>query len=268
MHSRAIDRLMPHSPPPHSLYMLVLVLATAGCTTDSGLPGQISANVGTVLESDRLSEGLRREPLTERDVAEGLREALRVGVRQSTNEASRVDGFYGSPDIRIPIPPTFERVAETLRAVGLEQQVNAFEMSMNRAAERAASEARPILIDAVRNMSITDAWSILQGSDTAATNYLRSRTDEDIYDAFRPHVAQSLEAVGSTRIFGSLVAAYNQLPMTRDITLDLTDYTTRKAMDGLFTLMAKEEQAIREDPVARTTELLQRVFGPRVYQPD
>lgn len=241
------------------IVVLVMTANLVACTTDAG-SGRVSTNSSVIFDTGRIADALRRAPLTERDVANGLTEALQVAVRLSTQQASRENGYYANPKIRIPLPPSFERAAEVLRNAGFGRPVDNFEQSMNRAAEHAALEAKPILLDAVRNLSFSDAWEILHGDDTAATDYLRRQTQDQIYDAFRPIVAESLDVVGSTRIYNRLAATYNDLPLTHDIQLDLTEYTTGKATDGLFVLMANEERKIREDPLARTTELLRRVF--------
>lgn len=226
----------------------------------------IGANVATVLESDTLREGIRRQPLTESDVDAGLREALRVAVRESVRLAGRTNGYLSNPDIRIPLPPSLERVETTLRRLGLDNQVDSFVEEMNHGAELAATEATPILTKAIRELTIDDAWDILQGDNTAATQYLREKTDREIYDAFLPIVRGQLERTGAMRSLNRLLAAYQGASLAQEVEIAFTDYTTRKAMDGLFFLMAEQERQIREDPLARTTELLRRVFGPRVYQ--
>ena len=132
---------------------------------------------------------------------------------------------------------------------------------MNRAAEKAAQEAKPIFIDAIRKMTIQDAWGILNGDQHAATEYLQRTTSDALTSKFRPIINQSLDAVDATKYYGTVVNTYNQIPFVKKVETDLTKYVTDLALDGLFTLVAKEEEKIRKDPVARTTELLRRVFN-------
>jgi len=203
--------------------------------------------------------------LTEADVANGLRQALRSGIRDSTERASRVNGYLKNPDLHIPVPPSVQRVASTLRDVGLGGVVDDFEAALNHAAEDAAKTAQPIFMDALRSLTIADAWAILKGEDDAATEYLRRETGDELRAAFSPHIKTSLERVGCTRLFNDLLARYNRIPLVEKVEFDLTSYTTAKATDGLFFLVAEEEMNIRENPVARTTELMRRVFGTKVF---
>jgi len=224
------------------------------------------ANVATVLESDSLREGIRREPLSESDVDEGLREALRVATREAVRRAGRTNGFLSNPDIVIDVPPSLSPVETTLRRIGLGEAVDTFVAEMNRAAELAADEATPILTGAIRELTMQDAWDILQGDATAATDHLEDRTRDDIYAAFKPIVDQSLDRTGAMEAYDNVMGLYQRSPLAEEIPFALSDYTTTKAIDGLFHLMAEEEQRIREDPMARTTDLLRRVFGTRVYE--
>ena len=134
-------------------------------------------------------------------------------------------------------------------------------MTLNRGAEDAAREAKPIFISAIRQMTIQDAWGILKGEDNAATEYLKKTTSAQLYEKFRPVIANSLSKVNATKYYGDLVTAYNKIPLVEKVNPDLEDYATTKAMEGLFLLIAQEEKNIRQDPVARTTDLLKKVFG-------
>lgn len=195
------------------------------------------------------------------EAARGLKEALTQGISKGTDQASQTDGFYLNRLIRIPFPPDAQRVATTLRTLGLGSQVDRFELSLNRGAEDAAKKAKPIFLAAVKSLTFKDVWGILTGEKNAATNYLKRTTTEQLTTAFAPIIQQSLDQVAATRYYTDLTTRYNQIPLVKPVNTDLTQYATGKAIDGLFTLVAQEEANIRENPVARTTELLRRVFG-------
>jgi len=192
-----------------------------------------------------------------------LKQALIIGVKKAVRSASKIDGFFDNPKIRIPLPSSVERVGQSLRSVGLGQVVDDFELSMNRAAEKAAAEATPILVDAVKSVSFNDALSILQGGETAATDTLRAKTDESLTAVFLPIITEKMEETGVTRSYEQLMERGGSLMalLGADTQQDLPAYVTGRTLDGLFELIGEEEAKIREDPVARTTDLLSRVFG-------
>ena len=152
-------------------------------------------------------------------------------------------------------------MGRTLRRLGLGRQVDELEVAMNRAAEEAAGEAREVLVRAVTSLTFDDAMRILDGGSTAATDFLRARTGEEIRSRFHPIVVAKMDQVGLSRLYRQLAAEYNRLPLVSRPAVDLDDYVTDEALDGLFTVLGEEEKRIREDPLARTTELLRRVFG-------
>ncbi|GAA4006736.1 hypothetical protein GCM10022408_18210 [Hymenobacter fastidiosus] len=199
--------------------------------------------------------------VSQNEAALGLREALTQGISKGADQASRQDGFYLNKLIRIPFPPDAQRVASTLRAIGLGSEVDRFELSLNRGAEDAARSAKPIFISAIKSLTFSDVWGILTGQQDAATNYLRRTTTAQLTTAFKPIMQQSLDKVSATQYYTGLVTRYNQLPMVKQVNPDLNQYATEKAIGGLFTLIAQEEANIRENPVARTTQILRRVFG-------
>jgi len=210
--------------------------------------------------SDALS-GVLSETLSAEEVAAGLKEALANGATKGSLQAAQEDGYMANTAIKIPFPEDIKRVDTTLRSMKLDPLVDRAVLSINRAAEDAAVKAKPIFLKAITSMTIQDAWSILQGQENAATQYLRKTTSEQLYAAFRPSVEQSLNKVHATRYFGKAVNTYNRIPLVSKVNPDLGDYTTNKAIDGLFTLVQQEEARIRRDPVARTSDLLQRVFA-------
>ncbi len=199
--------------------------------------------------------------LTNDEIVKGLKEALTIGSRKSADKASQTDGFYLNPQIKIPFPKEARQMEETLNNLGMSKQTRDFVKAMNRAAEDAAKKAAPIFADAILKMTITDGINIVKGNHDAATQYLKKTTSAPLKDAFKPVIRQSLARVEITRYWSPLIKTYNKLPMVTKVNPDLEEYVTQKALDGLFVLMAEEELKIRKDPMARTTDLLKKVFG-------
>jgi hypothetical protein len=193
--------------------------------------------------------------------AAGVREALGVATDRAVALASQPGGFLDNPLVHIKLPKTLRKIGSALRTVGMGQQVDELEVGMNRAAERASKEAKPVFVDAIKGMSLQDAVGIVRGGDTAATDYFRTATEEKLRARFKPIVASSLSGVGARKQYDAVVARYRTLPLAEPTTLDLDDYTTKKTLDGLFKLLADEERKIRKDPAKRTTSLLKKVFG-------
>ena len=191
----------------------------------------------------------------------GLREALEIATARAVKRTSRAGGFSANDLIRIQLPEALETPARVLRRVGLGRYVDDLEAGMNRAAERASAEATPLFVDAVRGLTFADARRILQGGDTAATDYFRGKTETRLASRFRPEAQKAMRNVGLYRDYEALLGAYQNLPLTDKPNLDLADYITERTIDGLFHVLGREERLIRHDPVARTTELLREVFG-------
>jgi len=231
----------------------LLVLSLSACTT-----AQINQTIGEV---NKAMGGTAEKPLTTAEVGEGLKEALINGISKGSDQVSQLDGYFKNPEIKIPFPPEVQKVEKTLRDLGLGSEVDKFVMTLNRGAEDAAKGAKPIFVNAIKSMTIQDAWAILKGEDNAATEYLRRTTSAQLKDAFKPVIQNSLNKVNATKYYGELVTRYNKIPLVEKVNPNLDDYATDKAIEGLFTMIAKEEKNIRKDPVARTTELLKRVFG-------
>lgn len=231
-----------------------LVLCSAillGCTS-----AQINQTIGGV------NEVLNSEaPLSSAEVGEGLKEALINGISKGADLVSQTDGYFKNPQIKIPFPPEVQKVEDKLRQVGLGSEVDKFVMTLNRGAEEAAKEAKPIFITAIRSLTIEDAWGILNGGSDAATQYLKRTTSSALKVKFKPVIERSLRQVNATRYYGDVVNAYNKIPFTEDVNPNLDDYATDMAIQGLFTMIAQEEKNIRQNPVARTTDLLKKVFG-------
>jgi hypothetical protein len=199
--------------------------------------------------------------LTEKDATDGIREALIKGTGASVNIVSAVDGYWKNPDIKIPFPPEAQNMETKLRAIGMGKTVDQFNESINRAAERAAVKAKPIFISAVKEMTVKDALNIVKGEKNAATMYLKTTTSPDLKNAFKPEIKSSLDAVNATKYWGDLVSAYNVIPFVKKMNPDLPSYVTDRAAEGLFVMIAREELKIRTDPMARTSEILKKVFG-------
>ena len=201
------------------------------------------------------------QPLTAAEVGDGLKEALINGISKGSDLVSQADGYFKNPEIKIPFPPDVKKVEDKLRQVGLGKEVDQFVMTLNRGAEDAATQAKPIFIDAIKQMSISDAWGILKGQPDAATQYLKKTTTAQLKARFSPVIQNSLNKVNATKYYGDIVNKYNMIPFVEKVNPDLNNYATDLAIQGLFMMIAKEEKNIRQNPVARTTDLLKRVFG-------
>jgi hypothetical protein len=203
----------------------------------------------------------KNKGLTEKDAADGIKEALVNGTGESVKLVSVLDGYWGNPEIKIPFPSEAKEMESKLRAIGMGKKVDEFNESMNRAAEKAANEAKPIFIAAIKGMTVRDAINIVKGADNAATVYLKNTTSPELVNKFQPIIKTSLDDVNATRYWSDLITIYNKIPMVKKMNPNLTQYVTQKAIDGLFIMIAKEEFKIRKDPMARTSELLKKVFG-------
>lgn len=199
--------------------------------------------------------------LTEGDAAQGIVEALIQGTTRGVQTVSKTDGYFGNPEIKIPFPPEALAIEKSLRSIGLGKKVNEAVLSINRAAEQAALEAKPIFINAIKNMTISDAIGIVRGNDDSATRYLEKHTSDELSIKFQPVIRTSLDKVQATKYWADIMNSYNAIPFVDKINPNLTEYVTNKALDGLFIMIAKEELAIRKDPVARTSDILKKVFG-------
>jgi len=191
----------------------------------------------------------------------GLKEALAVGTKNAVNALSKQDGYFGNELVKILLPEKVRTAADMASRLGFRKQVDRFTLSMNRAAEAAAPKAADLFADAIRDMSFEDARKILQGGDTAATDYFRARTSEKLYAAFKPAVAANMNRVGVTKAYKDMMAPVESLPLVPKESIDLDHYVTGKALDGLFLMIGSEEKKIRTDPAARVTDILKTVFG-------
>ena len=198
--------------------------------------------------------------LTNAEVVQGLKEALRVGTDSATYHLGLLNGFFKDDMIKILMPPEAEKVEKTLRNVGMGSVIDKAVLSMNRAAEDASKYVGNIFINAIQQMTIQDAFGILRGGDRAATDYLKRTTSDELTATFKPIVSKSLEVTNATKYWKDVFSVYNRFSST-PVNTDLTAYVTQKTLDGLFYHIALEEQKIRKDPAARVTEILKKVFA-------
>ena len=215
-------------------------------------------------EIDKINQemgGVTQEALSNEDIIAGLKQALEVGIMKGASAVSVTDGFFKNASIKIPFPQEVKEVEEKARQFGLDNQVDQFVLTLNRAAEEASKEAKPIFIEVIKNMSIIDAMGILKGADNAATEYLKKNTTAQLTEKFKPVIHNAIEKVEVTKYWNPVMNAYNRLPGVEKKSPNLDDYVTERALIGLFQMVEKEEKNIRQDPMARTTDLLKKVFG-------
>jgi Protein of unknown function (DUF4197) len=199
--------------------------------------------------------------LSNDDIVKGLKEALSVGSKNASDSASKKDGYFKNPKIKIPLPKDVKKAESTLRSMGMGSTVDNFILSMNRAAEEAAKKSTPIFVNAVTSMTITDGVQILKGADTSATNYLRKTTYTPLKTEFKPVIRSAIEKAEVTKYYKPLVTKYNKIPFVKKLNPNLDEYITDRALSGLFYLVSQEEIKIRKDPAARVTDILKKVFG-------
>lgn len=203
----------------------------------------------------------KAQVLSQQQAGAALKEALSTGIQEATARLSAVNGYYGNPLLRILMPDDAKPVVNTLQRIGMGYLVDSAVLAMNRAAEKAATKAAPIFLNAIRQMQWQDALQILKGSDTAATAYLRKNTYTHLAQAFRPVIDSSLQQTGATNWWEKLFTTYNKIPFTRKINPDLSGYVTDKALQGLFLTMGEEEKKIRAHPEQQASALIRNVFG-------
>ncbi|MCL9806268.1 DUF4197 domain-containing protein [Flavobacterium amniphilum] len=195
------------------------------------------------------------------DIAGGLKEALNKGVDIQVKKLTATDGFYKNEAVKILLPEELQKVDKTLRKMGMSKLADDGIRALNRAAEDAVKESTPIFVDAIKNITITDAKNILLGNQDAATNYLQTSTRNPLYAKFNPVVQQSIGKVGADVIWNNIIKKYNNLPLVTKVNPDINDYVTNKALDGVFKMIAVEEKNIRTNLNSRTSDLLKKVFA-------
>ncbi|MEP6626690.1 MAG: DUF4197 domain-containing protein [Ginsengibacter sp.] len=228
-----------------SLILCLFLFPFLGCDTAKNILNSVGTGNGN---------------LSNADVVAGLKEALRVGTDSSTYHLGLLNGFFKDDMIKILMPPEAQKVEKTLRDVGLGSVVDKAVLSMNRSAEDASKYVGNIFINAIKQMTIQDAFGILRGGDRAATDYLKRTTTAQLTAAFKPIVSKSLQFTDATKYWKDVFSTYNRFSNT-PVNTDLTSYVTQKTLDGLFYHISLEEQAIRKDPAARVTDILKKVFA-------
>lgn len=204
----------------------------------------------------------KEKKLTTEEIVAGLKDALKIGIKQGIKQVGKTDGYYKNNQIRIPMPQELSDFAKALRKIGLGSKVDELELKMNRGAEEAAPKALDIFWNAIKSMSFADAKNILFAkNDDAATRYFENKTRSSLYQAFFPIMKRTLDSLGVTKLFKFLLEKHNQIPFVKKKSYDLDQYATNKALDGLFWVLAKEEAKIRKNPAARVTAILKKVFG-------
>ncbi len=231
---------------------LVLLFTSTVIPARAGFEDFLKKTLENVLEE--------RVGLSENEIIQGLKEALEIGTDNSVTLLSRVDGFYKHPEVKIFLPEKVKQVESLLRTAGFGDQMDAFELSMNRAAEQAAPEARKLFWDAITQMTFDDAKKILEGRENEATLFFQEKTSLRLTELFAPIVHGAMAAVGVTRAWQDLDNSMGQIPFVESFRFDLDAYVTGKALAGLFFMIEQEERKIRQDPAARVTELLEKVF--------
>ena len=195
------------------------------------------------------------------DIAGGLKEALNNGISKQVSKLTAVNGFYKNEAVKILLPDELQKVDQALRKVGLSSLADDGIKMLNRAAEDAVKESTPIFVDAVRNMSFNDAKGILMGNERSATTYLQNTTTSPLYAKFNPVIKNSFAKVGADKVWTNIITKYNNIPFVKKVNPDLTDYTTNKALEGVYKMIAVEEKSIRTNINSRTSTLLQKVFA-------
>jgi len=208
-----------------------------------------------------LGLGTKEAGLSDAKIASGLKEALKIGTENTVSLTGKLDGYFMNEAIKILMPEKLQTLEKGLRAVGYGPKVDEFIVSMNRAAERAAPQAKQIFWDAIGEMTFEDAKKILSGSNTAATDYFKGKTTDKLTQAFKPIVESSMNEVGVTRQYNELVGKFQAIPFMKSESFDINQYVVGKSLSGLFYVLGQEEQKIRTNPAARVTDLLKEVFG-------
>lgn len=236
------------------VFMLFCVMGFAG-VAEAGLFDDI------LKELPGAKSSVSQSGPDQKTTVSGLKEALSIGTENAVKAVSKTNGYFGNQMVKILLPDKIQKVADVVAKLGFQEQVDNFILSMNRAAEAAAPKATVLFVGAIKAMSFDDARKILQGGDTAATQYFKEKTSNKLYDEFKPVVVSNMNKVGVTKAYKDMMAPYESLPLVPKESMDLDHYVTNKALDGLFLMVGQEEKKIRTNPAARVTDLLKTVFG-------
>lgn len=237
-----------------------LIAASISTTSQAQLKNILKKDSSGKNGIDKIISKSPKSGLSNDEIISGLREALNVGSKNASQKLSTVDGFFKDAAIKILMPAEAQKVEKKLRSLGMGKMVDDAILSMNRAAEDASKSAAPIFINAIKQMSIQDGLGILKGGDFAATNFLKDKTTSSLTDAFRPVIDSALKKVNATKYWNTVFTTYNKFS-TDKVNPDLVAYVTEKALAGIFYQVSLEEQKIRKDPLARTSDILKKVFA-------
>lgn len=235
--------------------LTALAISAVSFTSQAQLKGLVSK------AKDKVTAATGKSTLSNTDIASALKEALNKGVTEQVTKLTAEDGFYKNEAVKILLPEELQKVDKKLRQIGMGKLADEGIKVLNRAAEDAVKEATPIFVNAITSMSFTDAKNILMGTDNSATAYLEKTTTTPLYGKFSPVVKTSLSNVGADTVWEKIITKYNSLPLVTKVNPDLTDYTTNKALEGVFKMIAVEEKSIRTDLASRTSDLLKKVFA-------
>jgi hypothetical protein len=234
------------------LSVLMMMIICAASLAHAGFLDNLLKNIKTPAQG-----------LDQNTIVSGLKEALSIGTENAVKSVSSLDGYLANEAIKILMPEKIQTVADVLGKIGQQDLVDEFVTSMNRAAEKAAPKAVPHFTSAIKEMSIEDAKKILDGGDTEATDYFKSKTQDNLYEEFKPVISTSMDEVGVTSLYKDMMGKYESVPFVKSVAPDLDHHVTEKALDGLFLMVGEEEKKIRTDPAARVTDLLKTVFGKK-----
>ena len=239
-----------------SFVFVFLLAGTVISAQEKATIGGLFKKAGNAVKSGNTAS------LSTEEIVSGLKEALSVGAKNSSGQLAAANGFFKDAAVKILMPEEMKKVESRLRSLGMGKMVDDAILSMNRAAEDASKTAAPIFVDAIKKMSVQDAVGILKGADTAATSYLRKTTVNNLTTAFTPIVEESLKKVNATKYWKDLATAYNKFSPT-PVNTNLNEYVTGRALNGLFYYVGEEEKKIRNNPAARVSDILQKVFGSK-----
>lgn len=239
-------------------FSAVLALTTPAAKAQIKLGDVLKKVTGSSSGTSSTSTGSNPSTL---EIASGIKQALEIGTSRGADLLSAKDGFLGNMAVKILFPPEAQKVEKTLRSLGMGKLADNVILGLNRAAEDAAKEAKPIFVAAIKQMTIADATNILLGSKDAATNYFKKTTTTQLMEKFKPVITTSLAKVDATKYWAEAANQYNKVPLVRPVNTDLSDYVAQKAIDGMFIQVAQEELKIRDNLGSRSTSLLQKVFG-------
>lgn len=239
------------------LFIMVLIIPQTASGIDWLQKGQDLQQGSSEKQSPNLSS------LSDSEISAGLKDALKVGTERVVGQLEQSDGFNADPLIHIPLPDTFQKIRSVLGSIGMSNMLDDLELKLNRAAEQATPQAKQLFWDSIKQMSVEDVQKIYNGPEDAATRYFQGKMSQPLTEAMTPIVSDSLAQVGAVQAYDAVMTQYSSVPFVPDVKADLTTHVVDKGMDGIFFYLAKEEAAIRQDPVKRTTDILEKVFGAK-----